>query len=532
MRFRFGNFEADEEKFLVTREGTPVPMQPKPLSLLLYLLRLHPTVATKDQLFEQLWNDTAVTEYSLTRAVRAARRSLGEGADDTSIIRTVRGRGYAIGVPVKILKSAATNKSKTPSGRPAIAAIPGFFGRPAIAVLPFDNESGESSQDYFAEGLAEDLIVRLARRRRYPIISRNSSFRYKGRAADARQVGAQLGAAYIIEGSVRRAGRRVRITAMLVDGTSGQQLWSGQFDREIDDLFAVQNEVAYAVLGAIDPTIDRIEVLRSSGRDAADFTAWDHFARGASHLFDSETTDLESAKRHFIRAAAIDPQFARAHSFLAVCYAQEINSVPREARDALLDKIRRTARRAVELDQQDPSAHQVLAMSHILSGELDRAIDENIRALELDPSLAIAYASLGNALVLSDRPEEALELIAEALRLSPQDPFRFYFLSMLALAQFAAGRCEEAVTSARASIEARAAGNIASLTLAASYAKLGRLIEASATIDRVLQFQPNLSLATARSYMEALHATSTLIDRVIDSLRAAGLPEPSPTPEK
>ena len=322
-------------------------------------------------------------------------------------------------------------------------------------MLPFDNLSGDPEQEYFADGLAEDLITRLSAFREFPVIARNSSFAYKGRAVDVKPVSRELGVRYLVEGSVRKAGNRVRVSVQLVDATSGQDVWAERYDRELRDIFALQDEITEAIVAAMGPALSRAEIRRARRRAPENLDAWDCVQRALWHLFQYAKADIAKAQDWLRRAIELQPQSAAAYSLLAFSHMYEIiyrwsESPARSLADGL-----RAAEKAVALDRDDPTALTALGFICALTGDYPRATAVLERAIQLNPSSALAHWALGAALAPAGCPDCAIPVIEKAIRLSPHDPWMHEFLFNIASAHFIAGRYEEAATAARRSLQAR-----------------------------------------------------------------------------
>jgi TolB-like protein/class 3 adenylate cyclase/Flp pilus assembly protein TadD len=400
---------------------------------------------------------------------------------------------------------------------PPIGHVPGFGGRSAIAVLPFTDLGKDPEQDWFVDGLTEDLIARLAALRIYPIISRNSSFAYKGRQEDTAKAGRELGAHYIVTGSVRRAGNRVRVSAELEDAHDGRQVWSGRYDRELDDLFAVQDEITAAIAGAVGPALVQSEMLHAIRRSPENPDAWDCVHRGLWHLYRHTPEDIAKARAWAQRGLELQPDLVMGHCLIAFSYMYGVIYGWAPDRAESLEAATRAAEAAVAIERDNPMALTCLGFALSLAGDRERALTVLERAVEVNPSSAIALWSLGATLNMSGRPDEGIPMVEKAMRLSPRDPLTHEFLFTISAAHFLAGRLEEAAEFAERSLALKADQPGALRVLGAAQALLGREEEARRTVRQLAHLAPELDADKLR-----LLLGERVGDRYIDPLRSAG----------
>ncbi len=367
--------------------------------------------------------------------------------------------------------------------------------KPSIAVLPFDNMSGDPEQEYFADGLTEDLITALSYQRSFPVIARNSVFAYKGTSLDIKLVGKELGARYLVEGSVRRAGNRVRINAQLIDATTGHHIWAERHDRKLDDLFAVQDEITQRIAGAIEPELDMFERARAVAQRPADIDAWDCFHRGMAYLYEGTKEGHANARKQFAKASEIDPNYSRGYCGLAWTHhcdlLQGFSDSPAESISGLLEN----ARKAVERDDRDTYAHILMGLGYIYSGENDLSVVELEQAVKRDPSHNLAQIVLGFALSCAGRADEGIERIKQRIQLTTWDPRKHVSFGFLASACFTAERYEEAVQWANRSVQQKPDFAIALFILAASLGQLERRDEAREALEKALRLCPAFATA-------------------------------------
>jgi TolB-like protein/DNA-binding SARP family transcriptional activator len=393
--------------------------------------------------------------------------------------------------------------------------------RPSIAVLPFNNMSGDPEQEYFSDGMTEDLITDLSKVSGLFVIARNSSFAYKGRRVDLRKVGQELGVRYVLEGSVRKAGGRVRINAQLIDSGSGGHVWAERFDRKLEDIFDLQDQVTRKIVSALAVTLKPAEVERRSHKTKIDPNAYDVFLRGLERLrrFTPET-NIE-AREFFRQAMLIDPRYARAVSGLGFAYAMDVFLGAKVDREAALQLAERYVSAGLKLDDTVPQVHFAVSFVHQRYQRYDLAVQAARRAIELDTNYADGYAQLASALIQEGFHKEGLKGVASAIRLNPQRPF--FYLEVMARGNFMLGRYDEAAKYYGQVIQANPGFIIAHRGLAASYAHLGRMEDAKWEAAEILTLQPDFSLRAQRE-MSPFRRKEDM-ERFIDGLRKAGLPE-------
>jgi len=397
--------------------------------------------------------------------------------------------------------------------------------KPSIAVLPFDNMSGDPEQEYFADGMAEDIITGLSRFRWLFVIARNSTFTFKGQAVGVKHVAKELGVRYVLEGSVRKAGNRVRVTAQLIDATTGNHIWAERYDRDLEDIFALQDEITQTIVGAIEPELGAVEQERARRKPPENLDAWDLYQRGLWHLFDDLKRDaLIEAKRLFQSACELDPGFAVAHAELAYTHVADIIRGLTDDPEASLDQAADAAERAVALDPKDPAARVALGRVLIFRFAHERAIAEMEAAIGLNASFSRGYYCLGLALLYGGRPKESIPQFETGIRLSPRCPVLWAYWMMLGLAYINLENYEEAAASLEKAIEQPTAPFMAFAYAAATLGHLGRTDEARALLAEAETRKPGFSIDTVRSTAGQLGPHSG-IDRIVDGLRKAGLLE-------
>jgi len=391
--------------------------------------------------------------------------------------------------------------------------------KPSIAVLPFINMSGDPEQEYFSDGITEDIITALSRLHWFFVIARNSTFTYKGKAVDVKQIGRELGVRYILEGSIRKIGNRVRITAQLINATTGAHLWAERYDRELTDIFALQDEITQSVTAAIEPKLVEAEGVHFQGRSPEDLDAWDLVMRAVAHFWRMTAAESEAAIDMLRLAVQRYPNYAPAQSMLsfALLVSDLVGWAPAGKPYRLAADL---AHRAAELDDNDPWAHFALGYLAFTARKTDDAVREFQRALDLNPNFAAAYGYLGWAVVFDGRHEEATEYFQQAFRMSPHDPLIAFFYAGMCAAHYFARRFDEAVEWGRKSIQQRPGFIPGHRILCASLAQAGRTEELSAAMARVRELQPNISMAWLEEHVPY---TPRAIAHYLDGMRKAGV---------
>jgi TolB-like protein/class 3 adenylate cyclase/Tfp pilus assembly protein PilF len=395
--------------------------------------------------------------------------------------------------------------------------------KPSIAVLPFQNMSGDPEQEYFADGISEEIITGLSKLRWFFVIARNSSFRYRGKRIDVKRIARELGVRYVLEGSVRKGGDRVRVTAQLIDAATGNHLWADHFDGDLTDVFALQDEITKKVVGAIEPRLLEAESLRSQDRSPKDIDAWDMVMRANSLFWRLTNTESEAAIEILKRAVELHPDYAPARSMLAFMLLMTRWAVRTSSEfEPEVKEAAKLAARAIQLDDSDPWAHLVLGSVAFTQRQTNEAVDEYRRALELNPNFAAARGYLGLALALDGRSDAAIENIEHAMRMSPRDPQNSLFNTALAAAHYQAGRYTEAVGFARRASQQREGLMAGNRILIASLAQAGQIDEARAALQRLREMHPNISIAWIEKYVPY---TAGPMAKFVEGMRKAGVPE-------
>ena len=502
MRYLFEDYALDTDRRELRRGGTLVAIEPQVFDLLAYLVQHGDRVVTKDDLFTAVWNGRFVSESALTTRINAARTALGDDGKAQRLIRTLRGRGFRFVGDVRVSRDATS--STTSEAAPTLA-LP---DKPSIAVMPFQNMSGDPEQEYFADGMVEEIITALSRIRWLFVIARNSTFIYKGQAVNVIDVGKQLGVRYVLEGSVRKAGSRVRITGQLIDASTGAHVWADIFDGSLEDVFDLQAKVAGSVAGVIEPTLVAAEMHRVSQRPTSDATAYDLYLQALAHLFDWEKNSNLAALDLLRSAVDRDPNYGPALVLMGRCYfASDLNGWSQGNRDRALE----AARRALLVAGDNP---QVLSSAGFIFGYFGEDIEASMeladRALMLNPSYAKGWYESGTLRLWAGQPDSAISYLEKYLRLSPKAGTAGAYMC-LGMAHFFARRFEDATRMLLLAKQERPNWPPTYRFLAACYAQMGQLADARATVERLRAITP-LLIPSATHWRNADQREFFLVD--------------------
>jgi TolB-like protein len=520
VRYQFEEFVLDADRRELARGGAePVVIGPQVFDLLLHLVQNREHVVTKDNLIDAVWGGRIISESTLTSHINAVRKAIGDTGEEQRLLRTIARKGYRfVGDVREISASERTDAGKI--NEPHLS-VP---DRPSIAVLPFLNLSGDPSQDYFVDGVVDDIISAFSRMRWLFVIARNSSFTYKGRAVDVKQVGRELGVRYVLEGSVRKSANRVRITGQLVDANAGTTLWSERFESALDDIFELQDQLAASVVGALAPQLESAEIERARHKRTESLDAYDYYLRGMWQFRLVSRSAIDNALALFHEAIRRDPEFASAYGMAAWCHCWR--TLGRWVADHEQDvrEGTRLARRAVELGHDDAvalatSAH---ALAH-LARDIERSIALLDRALVLNPNLAAAWYLGGLLRIWRGEPDKAIERIAHGMRLSPLSPDMHVMEVGSAMAHLMAGRTDEALSWAERASRHKSDRALPISVLAAVFAHAGRRDEARLAMQQLRELDPALRLSHLSEWLPFQRPHD--LGRFTDALREAGLPE-------
>ena len=515
MRYLFEDCVLDTECRELRRGTNLVAIEPQVFDLLVYLVRHRDRVVSKDDLLASVWHGRAISELALFNRINAARNAIGDTGERQGLIKTLPRRGLRFigAVGEEEFGLAITGLDKP---------TPGIVDKPSIAVLPFVNLSGDSEQNYFADGIVEDVITALSRNRAFFVIARNSSFTYKEKAVDTKHVARELGVRYILEGSVRKSGNRVRVTGQLIDAESGYHLWADRFEVELVDIFDLQDQLVTSVVGAIAPQLEKAEIERAKRDLTSNPAAYDFYLRGLASWNCWSRADNTKALKLFYAAIDKDPEFATPYGLAASCYQFAKANGWQSEFD--LEEISRLTERAVGLGNDDAVA--LCWAGHVRAfffKEVDRALLLINRALELDLNLAVAWQRSGWVRGYAGDSEGAIESLKKAMRLDPLDTRVFLTQSAMAFAHFIAGRDQEAAEWAALALRTKPNWMPALRVAIASNAMHGRAAEAKAALQLYEQIDPEASIRKICEHYPFQRQKDK--QRLVKALRKAGVCE-------
>jgi TolB-like protein len=523
VQFLFTNHMLDTDRRELRRGSKAIAIEPQVFDLLVYLVQNRDRVVSKDDLIASVWGGRIVSDSTLTSRINAARKAVGDSGKNQKLIRTIARKG---------LRFVGAVRTQQADARPAQAggppdeiheqSHPAFVlpSRPAIAVLPFTNMTGDPAQEYFSDGISEDIITALSKLRWFFVIARNSSFIYKGKAVHLKQVAEELGVGYVVEGSVRKGGERVRITAQLNEVATGSHIWAERYDRDLADVFAVQDEITEAIVAAIEPQLYAAENFRARRKPPDSMDAWDLVMRALSHYWRVTRQDNVVAQALLEKATAIDPNYGQALGVLATSHTFSAHMGWEDMATAA-PIAERAALAAILADSEDPWAHCALGGVYLFTRRFDDSLAEFEWALRLNPNFSLAQGYYGLALAYCGRWEEAEAAAQRALLLSPRDPLSAIYCGIAGYAQFVGRNYHEAMRLARKGIRQRGDFVGAHRVLTASAGMAGQGDVAEAALQELRRAQPNISLSWIATQMPIKQDAER--EHYLEGFRRAGL---------
>ncbi|MBR0719214.1 tetratricopeptide repeat protein [Bradyrhizobium liaoningense] len=494
MRYLFEDYALDVERRELYRGVNHVSVTPQVFDLLLYLIRNRERVVSKDELIEAIWEGRTVSEAALTTRLNAVRGAISDKGEEQRLIKTLPRKGVRFVGAVQELTERTREGEAVPetSIKPALP-LP---DKPSIAVLPFENMSGDLEQEYFADGMVEEITTALSRFKWLFVIARNSSFTFKGKAVDIKEVGRRLGVRYVLEGSVRRASGKVRISGQLIDAATGTHIWADRFERVLTDVFALQDELTVAVVSAIEPKLVQTEIAMATRRPLENLTAYDLYLRARQKTFLRTREGFAEAIRLAHRALDLDP---RSISAAVVAANGHLNNVVlRFSTDPQFDRSEavRLARLAFSLDENDERALSTAGLvTAFFIDDLETAIDYSDRAVVTNPNSYIVWNYRGWIYQVAGRYEEAMRSFERGIRLSPLDPVIHNYLAGIGSALIELRRFDEAVAFFKRALRQNSSDGIAIRGLASALAHLGRNAEAHQALAPLHKVDPTFTMS-------------------------------------
>jgi TolB-like protein len=519
MVLAFDGFRLDIDRRELRHHGQIVGLEPQAFDLLAFLVLHRDRVVSKDDLLEGVWGGRIVSETALTTRINTVRRALGDNGTAQKLIRTFTRKGVRFVGEVTELPGRDQIVSSHAAGSARETG-----DRPSIAVLPFRNLTGDPEQQYFVDGMVEEITIALARFPWLGVMACDPGLTSSRTAADVKQVARELGVRYVLEGSVRKAGTRVRIAGQLIDAATGAHLWAERFDGALDDVFDLKDVVASRVAGAVEPQLRFAEIARTRRKPTESLDAYDCYLRGLAGCHDRTREGTVEAVRQLRRALEIDPGYAAAMALISGlrCMQRNRHWIPNDGSE--IEEAIGLARKAIVSGGDEPEGLAIAGLSlAFLAGDNKAALSAIDRAIALNPNLALAWGRRALVLIFLNRPDEAIASAQRAIRLSPREPRMFLFVQAMAFAHLAAGRYEEGLPWAEEAI--RENGGLVALRFKLSLCgHLGRLEEAGACLRRIRETIPEPTVASVMQG-HGKGIASEVVARLADGLRKAGLPD-------
>lgn len=513
MLFSFLNLRLDTDRQELVRNGHPVSLQPQVLDLLIFLIENRERVVTKDELIDAVWDGRAISDGSLNARINAARKAVGDTGDAQEVIRTFPRKGFRFVTPVEDVPEYAEENPAPHSN--------GDKG-PSLTVLVFENLSPDAEHQYLADGLTEDVVTALSKLRGFFVTDRNTTFALRSENSDPRSIAQELGVRYILQGSVRSSGERIRVTARLTDTESGSQLWSEKYDRNVADIFDIQDELTESLVGHLSPELFAAEHARLKRRHPTSLDAWECFVNALHHYSQQSQNGSKVALQLLEQAISLDQQYSQALGLYATILAWRIIQ-HWEPMDPTLQRARQAADQALLSDTNDPWASIGRGYVSIVAREGDAAIMNYGRAVDLSPNFAYARALLGVSNAYAGNADLARVHIKKAIELSPRDTFIDKFFLYLAVAEFQAGRYQEAADAAQQAIQVKPGHPSSHMFRTAALALLHATASAESALQEFLALVPHARASEIEKTV--LYYRPEDRKRAADGMRLAGLPD-------
>jgi adenylate cyclase len=521
LRYAFANCELDTDRRELRRDGRIIPVAPQVFDLLDYFLWNKDRVLTKGDLVKEIWKGRSISDAALTTRLNVVRKAIGDSGHEQRLIKTLPRKGFRFVAAVHKIdeQNVATSADSVIS---LSAPVVSSSERPSIAVLPFLNLSRDPAQEYLADGMTEDITTLLSQTRDCLVIARGSTLAYKTKKIELDDIGRQLGVRYVLEGSVRRAGSQIRVTAQLVEASTATRVWAAHFDREFTDLFGVQDDITSGIVGALHPQLLSAEARSYRRKPPNSLDAWGLTVQGMMALTSLTRENLDAAARFASRAIEIAPEFGLSYGLRA--FALGYRAYTQWGQDWLLDARQASADIVATLRTQldDPTALFLVGGASHFMARHRASLGLLERAIELNPNLAMAHGLLSISYASVDRPADGLVHAGMALRLSPRDPMTYLFYAAQALCRFVSGDFHGAIAAAEKGIGINPSSFDNHLYMAAALAELKRIEAAKEQVKRALRFVPKVTLLVIG---RAVEDRNTGWARYYAALRKAGLPE-------
>jgi len=526
MQYRFDQYLLDTDTFELSLDGESVKVEPQVVELLALLIKNSERMVPKEEVFETIWSGRFVSESALSSRIKSARKAIGDDGQQQRWIKTVHKKGFRFVGEVTNIDSDSIQLASDDQQRRSTDGSDDNNQRgwrPTIAILPFSVLSNDPDQEYFADGVTTDIITMLSKHRWLNVVARNTSFGYKGQSINTQLLGKELSANYIVEGTIQRSGNRVRVNTHLSDTVTGTQTWGEKFDRELSDIFALQDEITEKIVARLEPEIGVAERQKVVMSRPSNMQAWDCYHLGIYHFYKFTGADNIEAQRLLLRSQELDESFADAYAWWAYAVVLGMVYWQTPPTQKLKDQALNACDRALSLDGKNATFYALKARVRLARCEYDSAIAENKVAISLNPTFAAAHCGLGDSLAYEGRYEEAMTCFENAITMSPNDPQLWAFLTYGALAlifqkdyELALEWCERAQSIPNCQYWTKA-------HKAAALAYLGRQDEAEQTCKLLLTEMPEFSLAFASTKLFYLKSTEQ-INLYLEGLKKSGVP--------
>lgn len=518
MRYHFGRYLLDAGLRELRRDGKSVHVEPQVFDLILYLVENRDRVVDPDELFDNVWQGRIVSESALRSRINAARSALGDSGRQQNSIRTLPRKGFRFVDEVKQETGSEANLSEAEPPK-----ILDGGGRPVVAILPFNNLSQNPEWEHYADGMTEDITTALAKHRALLVVARSSAFAFKNSDRELRQIGVELNADYVVEGSLHKISQRLRVTAHLVESGSGRMIWGERYDIPLDKVFDVQDAIADMIVAHLEPQIGSAERNRVDTRNSRNFRAWDLFHLGTKHLYKATPQDNREAQRLLGRAVEYDPELAQGYGLLSYAILLSMIYFDAEPDGHRLKEAQALARKGIELDDRDALIRFVHGRALLARRRYSSALEELTTSVEMNPALAIGHCGIGDSLAYEGRFADSFPHFQRAIDLSRHDPQRWAFYAYRALAHLFAGQFEEADAWAARATHVPNCHFWPFSHRVSALGHQGKRADADAAIADLLEQAPKFTCAAARRRLFYIRDAGQ-IELYLEGLRKAGLP--------